>query len=50
MSQRKKTERIERLTKKFIIKILELKFSPVKIFLFFLKYKKSLKKIINNIK
>jgi hypothetical protein len=49
VSQRKEAERVERLAKKFAVKVLELKFSPAKIFLFLLKHRKLLEEVISNV-
>ena len=49
MSQREEAERVERLAKGFAIKVLELKFSPAKIFSFLLEYRKSLEEAIDNV-
>jgi hypothetical protein len=49
VSQREEAERVEKLIKEFIIKVPELKFSPIEIFSFLLKYKKLPEEVIYNI-
>jgi chaperone BCS1 len=49
VSQREEAKRVERLAKKFAIKVPELKFSPAKIFSFLLEYRKSPEEAIDNV-
>ena len=50
VSQREEAERVKRLAKGFAIKVLELKFSLAKIFLFLLEHRKSPEEAIHNVK
>jgi len=49
VSQREEAKRVERLAKKFAVKVPELKFSPAKIFSFLLEYRKSPEEAIDNV-
>ena len=49
VSQREEVERVERLAKRFAVKVPELKFSPAKIFSFLLEHRKSPEEAIDNV-
>jgi hypothetical protein len=49
VSQREEAERVERLAKRFAVKVPELKFSPAEIFSFLLEHRKSPEEAIDNV-